>query len=103
MGNPMLVRRVLNRFLDQVRIDVDSIVTAIAGQDVIESIRLAHKVRGTALSVSAREMSRIAHAIEMLAETANKTDLLALAVSLSKEQSRIINFLDSICIESKDA
>lgn len=103
LGNSMLVQRVLKKFVDQVGTDLDLLITAIAGQDVTESIRLAHKVRGTSLSVSALEMSKIAHNIELLAETANEGDLLTLAVDLAKERGRVFDFLDTFCIATKNA
>ena len=103
LGNSMLVQRVLKKFVDQVGTDIDLLVSAIVGQDVTESIRLAHKVRGTSLSVSALEMSKIAHDIELLAETANEADLLTLTVNLAKERDRVFDFLDTFCIATKDA
>ncbi len=103
LGNETLVLRVLKKFVDQVGTDLDLLVSAIAGRDVTESIRLAHKVRGTSLSVSALEMSKIAHDIELRAETANEADLLKLTVNLAKERSRVFDFLDTFCIATKDA
>lgn len=103
MGNSALVRRILQKFLNQVGVDVNSLVSAIGRQDVTEAIRIAHKVRGTSLSVSAIEMARLAHAIEMLAESASTADLFALATDLSNEQIKIVSFLDSNCIVAKDA
>lgn len=103
LGNETLVQRVLKKFVDQVGTDLDLLVSAIAGQDVTESIRLAHKVRGTSLSVSALEMSKIAHDIELRAETANDDELLKLTVNLATERGRVSDFLDTFCIATKDA
>lgn len=103
VGNATLLHRVLKKFVVQVAVDVDSLAAAIVRKDLTETSRLAHKVRGTSLSVSALEMSRIAREIELRAEATDAVELAALAENLSIEQIRVAEFVDSLCIAAKDA
>jgi HPt (histidine-containing phosphotransfer) domain-containing protein len=95
MGKTNLLERVLVTFVSQVGADLELLQRAIANSDVSEIASLAHRMRGTSLSVSATEFAVIALALEDVAESASLEELRRLTVQLQDEYRRIYDFVGS--------
>ena len=95
MGRIDLMQRILNSFVDRVGDDVETLVTAIAKQDSPEISRLAHKIKGASMTVSAVELANTAESIERLVDAALSDELPKMAQQLEQEQSRVLNYVCS--------
>jgi HPt (histidine-containing phosphotransfer) domain-containing protein len=56
LGNMALVDRVLAKFTGQLTADLDELERAIISEDAEQAAQLAHRIKGTAGSVSARHL-----------------------------------------------
>ena len=56
LGNLALVDRVLAKFTGQLTADLDALERAIISEDAVQAAQLAHRIKGTAGSVSARHL-----------------------------------------------
>ena len=95
IGKTNLRRRVLESFLSQSSVDLELLAAAIGKSDDSEIARLAHRLRGTSLSVSATGFAAIAYELEEVAETASLDEVLRLTVELQNEHHRIVDFVRS--------
>ena len=95
IGKTNLMRRVLVAFVSQVSADLEQLEVAIAKSDLTEITRLAHRMRGTSLSVSASEFAVTAQALEEVAASTSIDEVLRLTVQLQDEHRRIASFVAS--------
>lgn len=64
LGKIDLVQRVLDRFLETVDHDLDSLSGAARDQDHVAMAKTAHRVKGSAASIAAHRLERLMAALE---------------------------------------
>jgi HPt (histidine-containing phosphotransfer) domain-containing protein len=95
IGRVDLMQRILESFINRVGDDIESLVKAVKLEDESEVTRLAHKLKGAALTVAATEMAVVAEAIETQAPCEPNSKLAALAQQLGQEKDRVLAFMTS--------
>lgn len=75
LGNLNLVERVLAKFTGQVDADLDELEQAITNQDATKAAQLAHRIKGIAGSVEARQLYEDATVAEQRALENRLSDL----------------------------
>ncbi len=92
MGRVDLMQKIVETYLVRVGDDIQTLVKAIELENTPEIARLAHKLKGSSLTVSARDLAETAGAIETLVEASLNESLPAMAHKLEAAQSRLVEF-----------
>jgi HPt (histidine-containing phosphotransfer) domain-containing protein len=91
LGNLDFVDRVLTRFQTQFDGDFRRLQDACQAADSREVARVAHLLKGSAASVSARTLQQVASRIERLGRTAQLDDISGHLDTLENEWSRFVD------------
>ncbi len=91
LGNLDFVDRVLTRFQTQFDGDFKRLQDACQAADSSEVARVAHLLKGSAASVSARTLQQVAGRIERLGRTAQLDDISGHLDTLENEWSRFVD------------
>jgi HPt (histidine-containing phosphotransfer) domain-containing protein len=67
LGRIELMERIIDRFVGSSQAEIDSLEFALQSNDSQEIARLAHKLSGTAITVSAKSLATAAKALEQQA------------------------------------
>ncbi len=97
MGNLPLMQRLLNNFVKHLGSDLASLKLAVEHTNLTEVARLAHKVKGTALSVSALGLARAAEILESSVAKVEVTGLSEIVSRMEHEKMRIVEFINPSC------
>jgi HPt (histidine-containing phosphotransfer) domain-containing protein len=81
LGRIELAERILRTFETNLDRDVEQLEQAVRATDVTEIARLAHRIKGASLAVSARELTNCARSIEV---SANAGQLAGIAADLDR-------------------
>ncbi len=82
MGRVDLAQKILARFLEQAELDVTALVNAVGGRAYHDASKLAHRLKGSAKTVSAGSIAQITEQIESVAQDESETELLSLITEL---------------------
>lgn len=80
-GQPEICKRVIIKYVEQMRIDVDEISTIIQN-DAESAARLAHRIKGASANVGAEELRSAAEKIEKLATNQDLASARPIAAEL---------------------
>jgi HPt (histidine-containing phosphotransfer) domain-containing protein len=93
LGNLALAERCLVRFEQKLRADLEEVERAVDSQDYAALTQVAHRVKGSAATVSAISLANAAAALEDFARARDAADATAIIAQFRKEVTR---FLQSI-------
>lgn len=96
LGRLDLVERVLSRFEDALGGEVEQLEAALAEADVDAVATIAHRIKGSSLTVSATELGRVAADLETTAPTGDTVQLEAGVAAVKQEWGRVQDALPSI-------
>ncbi len=88
MGNIQLVRRILEKFQQRLPAELAELENAFELNDTEQIARVAHRIKGTSASVSAKDLAQAAAAIEEASRTGQVTDIPPRIESLRSEWER---------------
>jgi HPt (histidine-containing phosphotransfer) domain-containing protein len=94
MGSAAMADRMLARFVDTAAIDCDMLESTVRQGDTDAVASLAHRHKGTAQTLAAPRIARLASQLEQRAQTDSLSDLLQLVDqirSLHQEVRRAVN------------
>jgi HPt (histidine-containing phosphotransfer) domain-containing protein len=91
MGDVDLVQRVLKMFEERMPEEFETIEKALQGRDTEQIARVAHRVKGTAASVSAGRLTQAAGEIEDAGREGRLADLPAGVERLHDEWEKYLN------------
>jgi Amt family ammonium transporter len=91
LGNLGFVERILTRFQTQFQSDLERLQGAYRASDANEIARVAHRMKGSAASVSARALQDVAGTVEDLGRTAQLDDIARHLDILASEWSRCVD------------
>ena len=91
MGNLNLMHRVLNKFQKRLPEELAEMKKALERGDTERIARIAHRVKGTSASVSAKGLARAAAEIENLSRAGRATDISARIERLRDEWEKCLN------------
>jgi HPt (histidine-containing phosphotransfer) domain-containing protein len=69
-----LVRELVEAFLDDTPVQVSALEAAFAAGDILQTERLAHRIKGAAANLSACRLQQVAHALELIARAGNREE-----------------------------
>ena len=93
MGRMELMERMLTSFRDNAESDVDALLDAIESGDKQELARIAHKLKGTSLTVSARSLADTADRLQEVAVRDAEDSLSDFACELKREYDSVSSHL----------
>ena len=96
MGQRTIATRVLRRFDETAEETLEQLVMALRGEDVVESKRLAHSLKGAAANVSAEPLRSAAGRVEALAESGELQRALTALSPLRDELSRCVAYIPDV-------
>ncbi len=91
MGNLNLVHRVLNKFQKRLPEELAEMKKALECGDMERIAHVAHRVKGTSASVSAKGLARAAAEIEDLSRAGRATDISSRIDRLGDEWGKCLN------------
>lgn len=98
MGNLDLVQRVLDKFQTRFPEEVLEIQNALDAGDTEHVARVAHRVKGTSASVSAKGLTQAAAELEELTRSKSGTNFTVCMNRLNKEWERFRNELETVAL-----
>lgn len=100
MGRLELMERMLASFTDNAAADIDELTHAIERSDSAEVARIAHKLKGTSLTVSAVPLAKVADQLHHVAShdlpVEDRPDLKQFSPDLAAEYQSIIEHLNNL-------
>jgi HPt (histidine-containing phosphotransfer) domain-containing protein len=96
LGNLALVERVLSKFTSQLDVDLAELERAIESRDVTEAAQVAHRIKGTAGSVSAQDLYENAMHAEQRALDMQLTELPRDLERMRGNQKKIVKTIERI-------
>jgi HPt (histidine-containing phosphotransfer) domain-containing protein len=90
LGNAALVERVLAKFVRQLDADMTTIMEAFQSGNCAEVAEVAHRIKGTAGSVEARDLYRHAARAEQLALEDSVVELPGYLSRLQNDRSELV-------------
>ncbi|MGB3208884.1 MAG: CHASE2 domain-containing protein [Crinalium sp.] len=94
-GDCEFVKQLLQSFIESVQENIAIIQSAIATNDVLTTLHLAHKIKGSSGNIGAKEISHLAEQLEQLARQKNLAAAPALLIDLEKVLGQVISFVDT--------
>jgi PAS domain S-box-containing protein len=85
IGNPDILKRVVNRFAQDTPKQIEKLQTAIQANNQNDTERLAHSLKGSARSVGALRLGEIAFIVETVAKQGNLAQIKPLIALLTQE------------------
>ena len=98
MGNLDLVRRVLDKFQSRFPEEMLEIHNALDAGDTELVSRVAHRVKGTSASVSAKGLAQAAAELEELTRSKSGTNFTVCVNRLNKEWERFRNEVETTAL-----
>ncbi len=89
LGRIELMERIIDRFVGSSQAEIDSLEAALQLNDSQEIARLAHKLSGTAITVSAKSLASAAKALEQQAIDQKADTLAPLVNNVTREFASI--------------
>ena len=96
MGNLSLVHRVLDKFQKKFPEELAEMIEALESGDIERVAHIAHRVKGTSASVSAKELAKAAAEIEDLGKTGRATDIPARMDRLGDEWNKYLYEVEAL-------
>lgn len=93
MGSMQLADRMLNRFLDSAAADCDLMESTVRLGDRAAIVSAAHRHKGTAQTLAAPRVARLAGELEQRAHSESTTELLAMVDQLRTLHEEIREFV----------
>jgi HPt (histidine-containing phosphotransfer) domain-containing protein len=93
MGSVALADRMLNRFLDTADADCDLMESTVRLGDKAAIVSAAHRHKGTAQTLAAPRVARLAGELEQRAHSESTAELLAMVDQLRTLHQEIRNFV----------
>jgi two-component system sensor histidine kinase/response regulator len=102
MGNEVLARRVIGRFVDNMPRQLALLATAVSDGDAPQVRMMAHSIKGAAASVCGPEMTNASWKLEQQGRDGNLTAAPEAMVELSASFDRARPVMESFCREESD-
>jgi CheY-like chemotaxis protein/HPt (histidine-containing phosphotransfer) domain-containing protein len=102
MGNEVLARRVIRRFVDDMPRQIALLAQAVSEGDAPRVRLMAHSIKGAAASVSGPEMRDASWKLEQQGRDGNLTAAAELLQELSTSFERARPIMESFCREGSD-
>ena len=96
MGNLALVERVLAKFTGQLENDLDALEQAIETNNADQAVRLTHRIKGTAGSVSARHLYVNASLAEQRAQDKQVAELTSDLARMRIDRLELVETIERI-------
>ena len=80
-----LVRELVDAFLDDTPGQLSALEAAFAGGDILQTERLAHRIKGSAANLSACRLQQVAQALELIARAGNREEAAKLVPLMAGE------------------
>ena len=94
-GDYEFVKQLLQGFIESVQENIVTLQSAIATNDVLTIIHLAHQIKGSSGNIGANKISHLAEQLEHLARQKNLAAAPALLIDLEKVLEQVISFVDT--------
>lgn len=98
-GDESICRRVLDKYSQQMQVDVSALVSFVESGNCQEACRVAHRIKGASANVAAMEISRLASDIEKLAADGQQNEATPLTHELvdawNQHRERLASLLQS--------
>ncbi len=94
-GDCEFVKQLLQGFIETVQENIAILQSAIATNDVLTILHLAHQIKGSSGNIGANKISHLAAQLEQLARQKNLTAAPALLIDLEKLLGQVISFVDT--------
>jgi HPt (histidine-containing phosphotransfer) domain-containing protein len=102
LGNAALAQRMLSQFLDAIPEEIDLLESVIRIGDPKEVMTLAHRHKGTAKTLAARQVAEVASEIERQAREGSTSNLLSLLDELRTSHTHLQDELEAWAREASD-
>lgn len=95
MGNLQLAERVVDRFLNCFDQEFEQLSLALGNEDMPQLSKLAHRLKGSALTVSAERLADLLWQIEQLSNVGEVDSVVERVEELSLERDMIVRAVAS--------
>ncbi|MGH7194253.1 MAG: Hpt domain-containing protein, partial [Candidatus Saccharimonadales bacterium] len=93
LGDWEFVETILEKFQQQVGVDLEELERSIHARNAEQAALLAHRIKGAAANVSATEVSRIAADLERMGRAASLDNADERLLALRGEKQRLEQFI----------
>jgi CheY-like chemotaxis protein len=94
-GDYEFVKQLLQNFVRSVQENIVILQSAIATNDILTILHLAHQIKGSSGNIGANQISQLAIQLEQLARQKNLAAAPALLIDIEKVLGQVISFLDT--------
>jgi HPt (histidine-containing phosphotransfer) domain-containing protein len=96
LGQPSLVRQVLDRFADSLASELDLLEKCYVEKDLAQLAASAHRLKGACLNVAARPLAEHLARLELEAAGGNGSELDSLMEQIRREGARLTAYVDRL-------
>jgi HPt (histidine-containing phosphotransfer) domain-containing protein len=96
LSNTTLMHRLLGTFLERVESDIQALDTAVSTENFVSAAAIAHKIKGTSLSVSANGLATLAGSLESQCHSDTRDRVSLTTDPLRQEFAAVVSCVKSV-------